>query len=466
MGKSKANSLGAKTWSSIVIFGLVGQIAWVLENMYFNIFMDRTVTRDPVAIWVMVAASAVVATLFTLLAGIFSDKRGRRKKLISIGYIIWGITVMIFAAISVENTMKLFKMEQSKAIGFTVAIIVIMDCVMSALGSTANDAAFNAWITDITDETNRGSTDAVLAIMPLLATGVIFGAFDWMTQDTWRYLDGTEGTAWKEGATLVANGNWVMFFLIIGGLVSLAGVIGLFLVKDSKDLKPNKEISYKDIVYGFKPSVMKENKNLYFAYLAAAISGIANNTFMPYIIIYIERTLGIANYILAIAIVGGLAAVGSVVLGILYDKYGRRKFIIPMFIIYIAGAVLTVFASPISFKNVSTPLWSFAITGFLLMFATLGLSSIIAASIRDWTPVDKVGLFQGVRLSFMVLIPMVIGPIFTVIITRLGTPAGVDQFGEPLYNYPPQMFALAAAVQLVNLPIILKLRKALKENLM
>ncbi|MGI6137292.1 MAG: MFS transporter, partial [Christensenellales bacterium] len=69
MGKSKANSLGAKTWSSIVIFGLVGQIAWVLENMYFNIFMDRTVTRDPVAIWVMVAASAVVATLFTLLAG-------------------------------------------------------------------------------------------------------------------------------------------------------------------------------------------------------------------------------------------------------------------------------------------------------------------------------------------------------------------------------------------------------------
>lgn len=144
MGKSKANSLGAKTWSSIVIFGLVGQIAWVLENMYFNIFMDRTVTRDPVAIWVMVAASAVVATLFTLLAGIFSDKRGRRKKLISIGYIIWGVTVMIFAAISVENTMKLFKMEQSKAIGFTVAIIVIMDCVMSALGSTANDAAFNA----------------------------------------------------------------------------------------------------------------------------------------------------------------------------------------------------------------------------------------------------------------------------------------------------------------------------------
>ena len=56
-----------------------------------------------------------------------------------------------------------------------------------------------------------GSTDAVLAIMPLLATGVIFGAFDWMTQDKWRYLDGTGRHCLKEGATLVANGNWVMF---------------------------------------------------------------------------------------------------------------------------------------------------------------------------------------------------------------------------------------------------------------
>ena len=78
MGKSKANSLGAKTWSSIVIFGLVGQIAWVLENMYFNIFMDQNRYKRSCCN-LGGTASAVVATLFTLLAGIFSDKRGRRK---------------------------------------------------------------------------------------------------------------------------------------------------------------------------------------------------------------------------------------------------------------------------------------------------------------------------------------------------------------------------------------------------
>ena len=97
---------------------------------------------------------------------------------------------------------------------------------------------------------------------------------------------------------------------------------------------------------------------------------------MPYIIIYIERT-GYCKLYFSYSYSWWTCGCRQCCLGILYDKYGRRKFIIPMFITYIAGAVLTVFASPISFKNVSTPLWSFAITGFLLMFATLGLSSIM-----------------------------------------------------------------------------------------
>ena len=36
MHKTKASS---KFWISLVIFSLVGQIAWVMENMYFNVFI-------------------------------------------------------------------------------------------------------------------------------------------------------------------------------------------------------------------------------------------------------------------------------------------------------------------------------------------------------------------------------------------------------------------------------------------
>ena len=92
----KSTRLGSKAWSSIVIFGLFGQVAWVIENMYFNVFMDRTVTSNPFAVSVMVAASAVIATLTTLLAGIFSDRKGNRRYMISWGYFILGLTVMLF----------------------------------------------------------------------------------------------------------------------------------------------------------------------------------------------------------------------------------------------------------------------------------------------------------------------------------------------------------------------------------
>ncbi len=464
VAKTKSTKLGAKVWSSIIIFGLFGQIAWVIENMYFNVFMDRTVTSNPFAVSVMVGASAVIATLVTLISGIFSDRKGNRKTMISWGYIVWGFTVMLFSVISVENTMKIFKMEQTIAIGFTVAIIVIMDCIMSALGSFSNDAAFNAWITDKTDETNRGRAEGVLAIMPLVAVGVVFGAFDWMTQDTWRYLDNTTGSSWQAGASLVSNGNWLLFFLLLGGLVTAIGIAGLFLVKDSPKLKPNKDSKYKDILYGLKLSVMKDNKNLYIAYLAMAVAGIANNTYMPYLIIYIDRTLQISNYIIAIGIILLLAGAGSVILGILYDKFGRRKFLIPIFITYIFGTALMLVASPLVFKTSATPLWFFAISGFVLMVANLGIGSIITASVRDWTPKDKVGLFQGVRMLFWVLLPMVIGPMFTAIITLTSVPVGIDQFGENIYNYSPYMFALAGGIMLLDLPFILKLNKSLKAN--
>lgn len=55
-----------------------------------------------------------------------------------------------------------------------MTVFVIMDCIMSAIGSAANDAAFSAWVTDVTDVTNRGTVDIVLSIMPILALVVIF----------------------------------------------------------------------------------------------------------------------------------------------------------------------------------------------------------------------------------------------------------------------------------------------------
>lgn len=47
MKEKKVGALGGKVWTSILLFGLIGQIAWVVENMYFSRFMQNEITRAP-----------------------------------------------------------------------------------------------------------------------------------------------------------------------------------------------------------------------------------------------------------------------------------------------------------------------------------------------------------------------------------------------------------------------------------
>ena len=103
MADKRAGALGARTWTALLVFGLIGQIAWVVENMYFNVFLYNTVTGDTGMIAAMVAWSAAVATVTTLAVGALSDKLGRRKGFIVTGYLLWGLSVMAFALVSVQG---------------------------------------------------------------------------------------------------------------------------------------------------------------------------------------------------------------------------------------------------------------------------------------------------------------------------------------------------------------------------
>ena len=82
----KENS-GKKFWVSLILFSLIGQVAWVVENMYFNVFIYNMFGASPTQISLMVGASSVVATLTTIFIGALSDKIGKRKIFITLGYI-------------------------------------------------------------------------------------------------------------------------------------------------------------------------------------------------------------------------------------------------------------------------------------------------------------------------------------------------------------------------------------------
>ena len=123
----KKTKLSPKFWLALVIFSLIGQIAWVIENMFFNVFIYKMFRASAADISLMVAASAVAATLTTIFIGALSDKLGKRKLFICGGYVLWGISILAFAFIRTDVIGKLFPAAVSAA-SMGVSIVIVMDC--------------------------------------------------------------------------------------------------------------------------------------------------------------------------------------------------------------------------------------------------------------------------------------------------------------------------------------------------
>ena len=83
------NKIGLRRWLMFILAGFVGQLAWAIENNYFNVYVFDC-TSEYGFIPVMTACSAAAATLTTLLMGAVSDRLGKRKLLISTGLYLMG----------------------------------------------------------------------------------------------------------------------------------------------------------------------------------------------------------------------------------------------------------------------------------------------------------------------------------------------------------------------------------------
>lgn len=426
--------LGGRVWASLIVFGLFGQIAWTVENMYFNVYVYNTITGEPNVIASMVAFSALTATVTTLLMGVLSDRLGKRKVLICGGYIVWGFTTLAFSFITVNNTTKLF--GAANAVVITGIIVVIMDCVMTFFGSTANDAAFNAWVTDVTKPENRGKTESVLAIMPLLAMVVVFGVLAPFTQ----------------------NGQWAVFFTIVGVLTTLAGIIGLFLIKDKPGLKRDQGNYFVNIFYGFRLSTVRQNPMLYIGFAILAVGSMAQQVFMPYLLIYIERYLGYSNYIPVIGIAGVIAIAANLILGRIMDKVGKPAFLLPTALLLIAGFL------GIYFIGNKGSMVLFGIVGGIMLGAVLLLLAAIGGILRDYTPESKAGQFQGIRIFFSVLVPMVTGPYIGASVIK-NTGMVYEELGQVKPVPTPEIFlasAIVALFALIPIGVFLFMRKKQK----
>ena len=397
---------------SVIMITLAGQLAWGVENQFFNVFMYNVIAPIPVFISIMVAASAIVATITSIVMGALSDIRGKRKIYIIVGFVFWTITTALF---------PLSGLLTSVSVILAVIIAIVFDCVMTFFGSTAYDANFNAYVTDVTTQKNRGKLLSIVQIMSLLAILVSYAI---------------------SGFIIEAFGYYAYFF-IIAFFVGIIGISGAFLTKDSTTLKPLENSFFSHLKSTFSISNFKNNKDFFLVLTGAAIWGFAFNIFFPFVMIYLQHYLQLEIVISSILLlILFVIAMGfAYPMGILIDKIGRKKIAIISVIAECVFLLLFAFMEDLIFIIITGTLWVSFVTTFTISSNTW---------IKDLYPKKRFGQFSGYFILFTVFIPMIPGPLIGGWLSQqFGIEAIID--GQPGYIPTPLIFIVSAFMILLTI---------------
>ena len=393
MENNKLNQkISGKTWALIWILGLAGQLCWSVENQWFNTFVYAKIAADPWIVSWMVAVSSIVTTFSTFFFGTWSDRLGKRKPFVFIGYMLWGVFTILFGV-----TEFLPKNELVAA----AIMVIAMDALMSFFGSMGNDAAFSSWTTDLSNDKNRGQIGAVLAALPIIATIV--------------------GTV--VSGILIAALDYFVFFIIVGVFVIIIGLIGLIFMREADGISPNKDQKgfWHQFFSVFNFKNIKENKELFCVFLISCVYFICFNFYYTHIGNYFIYTLGydegMAGIIQGVGL--GLAIFATLPAIKLINKGQHVKMIAASVVFSVIGLGVIGFAG--SNIVMLLPGIILAGVGYVLVVQTTTAWS------KGLYPEGNFGQYEGVRIVFNVMIPMVIGPsAASILIERFGNPVMID----------------------------------------
>ncbi len=405
----------ARAWYVMFALALTGQIAWAVENSWFNTFVYDTLTPDPRPVAWMTAASAITATLTTLLMGTLSDRTrsrwGRRRPFILIGYVLWGLSTILFPTVAYVKVSSL-----------AIFLVVMADSLMTFFGSTANDAAFNAWTADVAASDTRGRVEGVLNLSVFLAQIVAMVA----------------------AGMLIDSLGYFVFFYLLGGIVTVVGLVAGSLLHDADaPLDPPARSFWAEFADLFNLDTLRNNRQLFVLLLFIMVSSIGMQVSFPYLIVYLENFVGVTKT--EFSIIGGAVMLGSAALaipfGILADKWNKRAMIaIAITVSALGGIALSLVRS--------LPL--LALTGLLWQAFSVAASIASVAWLKDLLPEQSRGKFLGIRMIFWIALPMVIGPwIGSTLIQAFGAPTTLN--GQAGFIPAPIIFQVGSAIALLSL---------------
>lgn len=440
----------ARFWLVVWGMGIAGQLCWNVENQWFNTFVYAKISGDVNIVTAMVIVSALVTTISTFVFGTMSDRTGRRKQFVSIGYVIWGIATIIFGLTEYVRTS--LPMVSVAFLGF---LVVLTDAVMSFFGSMGCDCGYNAWLNDHTDDTNKGQVGAALAAMPIFGTvvGTVVGG---MLVNIGNPTVGTDRYA-------PALDNYQLLFWGMGLFVIAMGLISLFLMKDYPGVKPAREGTFwQQLTSIFRFSTLKgnaRNKEMLLACLVSCMFFIPFNFYFVHMGNWMIYDIGFTAG--DMGLVEGIALLFAVLVTIPFIKLINSDKIpvvtCAAIVSNAVGLLLTFFlikdstcvntAQLFSAKNLPLFLCVFLIgTGYVLIMQA-GMIWV-----RGLFPEESRGQFEGIRVLFFTLIPMFIGTLVGNAIIK-ATPqdqAPVDVYGNPIDVPQENLFLYAGLMVLLT----------------
>jgi MFS family permease len=207
------------------------------------------------------------------------------------------------------------------------------------------------------------------------------------------------------------------------------------------------------IFYGFKISTIRENKLLYILLVAFSVFNISIQIFMPYLIIYYEKTLKMADYVLIMAPAIIVASVATALWGKVYDKKGF-SFSVLFSTLFLGLGYVVLFLT-----KTTIPVF---LGSLLMMSGYLMGMAVFGAAIRDYTPKGKAGMFQGLRIFSQVLIPGVIGPAIGAAVLK-NAETVLNNDGTTSFLPNANIFIAALIAEIVLVPLLMVVLKSKKK---
>lgn len=440
LSQSKKDKIAnTKKWIIVWTIGLIGQIGWTVEGTWLNTFIYEKIDKNPSIITPMMIMSVLATTASMFILGTLTDRTGKRRNLVSIGFVFWGILTILMGF-----TQFIPKFSLSSA----VVIIIIIDMILSFFASTGSDVGYGTWLTDIMNDSNRGQIGAAIAIQIVLGSllGNIFGGL----------LVGNES-------------NYLRLFIVMGTLLSVFGLISVFLFDKKDDAPPSAKGSFtKQLINAFNFKNLLKQKEFIWVNISVMIYFVGYNTYFPHLGNILIQYLGYSPE--QVGIIEAVPMILAMFVTMPATKLINKNKFIPLALVSaIVGLIGNLSVFTITPEDVNTDL-AFNLRIFIGMLL-VGISYIIMLqTTRTWAksllPQETKGQSDGFWAIAYALIPTILGSnIGEWIIKNKGEALLNEATGRFEYIPNAQVFLYGAIISTFSIIPILITRKYVKKRL-